>query len=697
MKSRQPLAFLALIGIVTGILAVGAILRAVWQDHLWINEPLHSAVEALGGLAAVVMAFVLFARREEWPDGKMQRVAAGFLGMGLLEGFHAFSPQGDGFVLLRSAASIIGGLGFSLVWLPAADANGRVGRRIRRVIVAGTMALGLWAFLFPNQLPPMVLHGEFTPSAVALNVVAALLFLSGFAGFLVEYRRTGRPETFLFACLSLLFGLAEVMFHFSAPWDSGWWFWHLLYLMTYALVLTHVSGGYTRMVANLRRALALARRSERRLAAQYAVTRVLSESATLEDASRKILQAIGDSLDWELGMLWSVDESGGILRCVDVWHTPDMQAAEFLKDSRTRTIASRVGLPGRVWGSGSPAWIPDVLKEKTFLRASVAASAGLHSAFAFPIQIGDTVYGVIEFYSREIREPDDDLLAMVTDVGTKIGQFIERKRAEEELRQTEAKLREEARLAGVARVLGDIGHDLKNLLTPVTLGAQLVEADLDECESSLPNLDPEKARDTLVQSKEVLRMIRNSARRIQDRVKEIADSVKGLSSPPQFHPCRVADSVANVFETLRILADEKEITLRALDLDSLPLIQADENRLFNALYNLVNNAIPEVPPGGSVTVQGRLDADSRTVILSVVDTGRGMPPEIRDSLFTYRTIASGKIGGTGLGTKIVKDVVDAHGGRITVESQPGAGTAFHITLPVEGPARPADVVQPASI
>ena len=486
------------------------------------------------------------------------------------------------------------------------------------------------------------------------------------------------------------------MFHFSAPWDSSWWFWHLLSLMTYVLVLGYVSRGYTLMVADLKRALAKTRRSERRLAAQYAMTRVLAESPTLKDAGEGILQAIGESLDWELGMLWIVDEPDGVLRCVNVWQTPRLEAGEFLKDSSKRTIARRVGLPGRTWASGSPAWIPDVLKDPNFPRAPVAAQAGLHGAFAFPIRIGDTVYGVIEFYSREIREPDEELLAMVADVGIRIGQFIERKRAEEELRQTEAKLLEEARLAEVARLVGDIGHDLKNLLTPVTLGAQIVEGDLDECQSHLPNLDPEKAKSTLIQSKEVLGMIRDSTRRIQDRVKEIADSVKGLTSPPQFHPCRVADVVAGVFNTLRVVADQQGITLHTLDLKTLPPIQADDNRLFNAFYNLVNNAIPEVPSGGSVTVRGRLDPDSKTVVLSVVDTGKGMPPEIRDSLFTYRTISSGKSGGTGLGTKIVKDVVAAHGGRITVESQVGKGTAFHITLPVDGPASPASATPVSS-
>ena len=76
-----------------------------------------------------------------------------------------------------------------------------------------------------------------------------------------------------------------------------------------------------------------------------------------------------------------------------------------------------------------------------------------------------------------------------------------------------------------------------------------------------------------------------------------------------------------------------------------------------------------------------MGSDQATVMISVVDTGNGMPPEIRDSLFTNETISQ-KVGGTGLGTKIVKDVVDVHGGTITVESEQGNGTTFTIQLPV---------------
>src|SRR5262249_22488875 len=93
-----------------------------------------------------------------------------------------------------------------------------------------------------------------------------------------------------------------------------------------------------------------------------------------------------------------------------------------------------VGLPGRVWASGQPIWIPDVVEDENFPRASIAAQEGLHAAFAFPILAGGRVLGVIEFFREDVRQPDADLLEMVSSIGALVGQFLERKRADERLR-----------------------------------------------------------------------------------------------------------------------------------------------------------------------------------------------------------------------------------------------------------------------
>jgi signal transduction histidine kinase len=564
-----------------------------------------------------------------------------------------------------------------------------LGKRTRELVpylvIGGTVAFGLLVIAVPGHLPRFTVQDQFAPMALAVNGLAAVLFLAGAVGFWLEAGRTGRAEHQLLATLGILFGLAELMFLFSAPWEREWWTWHFVRFAAYVLALTYVSRRYVMMVNDTRKALAETTRSGRRLAAEYAVTRILAESATIKDALHGVLRVVGENLDWELGMFWEMEKQSQRLRFVDLWHAPDVEAAEFIKDSKDRTFARGEGLVGRVWETGKAIWIPDVCADPSFRRADMAARAGLHGAFAFPVSKGERLYGVIDCFTRASREPDREVLEMAADLGIKVGLFVDRKRTEQELRETEARLVQEQRLAEVARVLGDIGHDLKNLLMPITGGAELLEEELSECFATLPETTAAAIKPARERTHELTEMIRQNSRRINDRVKEIADSVKGLTRPPQFAPCRLVGVVSNVYQTLRILADEQHVALRAEGLDSLPVIRADESRLFNAIYNLVNNAIPEVPAGGSVTVRGRLDESGKHVVLSVIDTGKGMSPEVRDSLFSYQAI-SRKVGGTGLGTKIVKDVVDAHGGTIAVESTEGKGTAFHITLAIDGPA-----------
>ena len=257
-----------------------------------------------------------------------------------------------------------------------------------------------------------------------------------------------------------------------------------------------------------------------------------------------------------------------------------------------------------------------------------------------------------------------------------------------QLRSAIAKALERKALSGeVVRLLGDISHDIKNLLTPVVSGAELLESEIYEMVERLPEMEAVKAQASHKICDEVIAMLRDTAGRLQERTKEIADYMKGVSSVPRFGPCRIATVVDSVFKTLHLVAEQKGIVLRSEGLESLPVIQADERRLYNAFYNLINNAIPEVPSGGFITVQGKHEPERRSLYVSVRDTGRGMSSAVCKSLFTADAVSL-KVGGTGLGTKVVKDVIDAHRGHITVDSQEGIGTVFHIRLPLE-PSPPA--------
>ncbi len=171
----------------------------------------------------------------------------------------------------------------------------------------------------------------------------------------------------------------------------------------------------------------------RRLTAEHVAARALVESATFGDAAPKILQAICEALDWEYGALWRIDRASGVLRCVDTWRSSATGFPEFDRASRETTFSQGVGLPGRVWSSGQPAWIPDVGRDANFPRASIANREGLHSAFGFPILLRGQVQSVLEFFSSEIRAPDEDLLSTLTSVGNQVGLFVDRRRAQEEL------------------------------------------------------------------------------------------------------------------------------------------------------------------------------------------------------------------------------------------------------------------------
>lgn len=338
---------------------------------------------------------------------------------------------------------------------------------------------------------------------------------------------------------------------------------------------------------------------------------------------------------------------------------------------RGRVMSSDLGIAGVVFKSGKPLVISDVQRDgRHFPYIDELTGYRTRDMIVAPLKRweGEPI-GVLEILNKREGRLDDDDIAMLTIVSALTATMIE-----------QARLFQEAKLAEVVRLLGDIGHDIKNLLMPVVCGADLLKTQIKDLADTVKTIDPGRAQASQEFCDDVTGMLLDDARRIDDRVREIADCVKGLSTPPRFAPCRVADVVDNVLKPLRFLAEGKGVSIRTEGLESVPSLLADDRRLYNAFYNLVNNAIPEVPAGGSITVGGRLEPATGMVLLSVADTGRGMPPDIRDSLFTTQAI-SRKVGGTGLGTKIVKDVVDAHGGQITVDSKEGVGTTFLIRLP----------------
>ncbi|MBA5866381.1 MAG: PAS domain S-box protein [Nitrospira sp. CR1.3] len=437
------------------------------------------------------------------------------------------------------------------------------------------------------------------------------------------------------------------------------------------------------------------KRAEERLTVQYSVTRALAESRTLEEAVPKIIQAVGQNLEWDCGVFWRVDKVGGVLRCIDQWQQPSASLESFATATWASALKPGEGLPGRIWASEKPAWVTDVTVDGNFPRSEQARAVGLHGAFGFPVRIGSEVEGVIELFSRQVRLPDDELLKMIDDIGLKIGQLGERTRTEEALRQTEAQLQQSQKMEAVGRLAGGVAHDFNNLLTVIRGYSELLLSRL-------------QAGDSM--------------RKDMEEVKKAADRASGLTrqllafSRRQFIAPKIVDLnalVVNMDGMLRRLMGEDIIDLCAELSPQVGAIRADPGQIEQVIMNLAVNARDAMPKGGRLTIETRnvtIGKSSRQdaiglepgsyVLLTVRDTGHGMDAETRSHLFEpfFTTKEKGK--GTGLGLSTVYGIVKQSKGSIAVESVPGKGTAFKIYFPLisqEGPdtAGPLDTVDPA--
>jgi diguanylate cyclase (GGDEF)-like protein/PAS domain S-box-containing protein len=171
-----------------------------------------------------------------------------------------------------------------------------------------------------------------------------------------------------------------------------------------------------------------------RRAMSHAVTQILAESSTLGEAIPRIIRNMCEAMGWAYGARWALDEKTQRLSRLEYWCEFE---PEFLAEDRELWfMAASTGngrLMRRAWNEKTAAWLPDLNKDKLFRRRHSAAKFGWDSAFAFPIQIGSDVVGIMEFFGPGTRKPDAPLLQTTVAIGSQIGQFIQRKQAEDKL------------------------------------------------------------------------------------------------------------------------------------------------------------------------------------------------------------------------------------------------------------------------
>lgn len=433
-------------------------------------------------------------------------------------------------------------------------------------------------------------------------------------------------------------------------------------------------------VEERRLAAATLHESERRLAANLAVTRILAESPALDDATARILKTIGKSLHWEVGVMWTPSEREDELRCLGVWRAAGTKAEKFEAATRGRTFVSGVGLPGRVWESRKPVWIRDVTEEANFPRAPFALADGLHSGFAFPIMFGQRFLGVMEFFSSEIATPDDALLATFGSVGNQIGQFIVRKRVEEEREQLlsrEHAARAEAESANRTKdeFLAIVSHELRTPLNAIVGWTGLLRGgQLDEGMSN-----------------HAIEIIDRNSKAQAQLIEDILDVSRIVSGQLRLdlRPVQLDAVINAAIDSMRPAAATKniEITL-ALDPACGP-VSGDPDRLQQIVWNLLSNAVKFTPAGGRIDVRLTSGDPHHEVVIS--DTGDGIRPEFLPHVFDRFRQADGsktrRHGGLGLGLAIVRHLVELHGGDVKAHSDgEGQGTTITLTLPCVGVA-----------
>ena len=349
------------------------------------------------------------------------------------------------------------------------------------------------------------------------------------------------------------------------------------------------------------------------------------------------------------------------------------------------------GIAGQVFRSGESLITEDVTRVKSHLHAvDERTGYATHNMVTAPLKsvTGEPI-GVVQVLNKREGAFNEDDVRLIEIMASEMAAAIE-----------SARLAEEARLAAVMRFIGDLSHDVKNMIAPVQTGAETLLAfaqdafaSLDALTAEMEEEDRSNVNKALSDLRELLpelvQMMVEGSQAVQERMAQISAAIKGLVSEPHFEESNLTEIAARVESLLKTTAENRQVAL-TMEAPQELVACVDRKQIYNAIYNLIFNALDACQAGASVTLRlergpGGEWPEGGYVTLTCADTGPGMPPEVKAKLFTEHAVST-KPMGTGLGTKIVGDVVRAHRGQIELESELGQGTTIRCRLPLAQPA-----------